>query len=138
MRRERAPLARHHFTLFDQVTQLVNASEADADVGFMALLLALCSLPRIYPKQRLQYVRRNGPYALVMIAGGLNKLPYGNIPRLLVAWVCTEAVCTQSRELVLGVSLSAFMWDSDSIAAAMLVADACALRWIGCSTPLCR
>ena len=44
-----------------------------------------------------------------MIAGGLNKLPYGNIPRLLLAWVCTEAVRTQSRELVLGASLSAFM-----------------------------
>ena len=44
-----------------------------------------------------------------MIAGGLNKLPYGNIPRLLLAWVCTEAVRTQSRELVLGASLSEFM-----------------------------
>ena len=40
---------------------------------------------------------------------GLNKLPYGNIPRLLLAWVCTEAIRTQSRELVLGASLSEFM-----------------------------
>ena len=30
-------------------------------------------------------------------------------PRLLLAWVCTEAVRTQSRELVLGASLSEFM-----------------------------
>ena len=44
-----------------------------------------------------------------MTAGGLNKLPYGNLPRLLLAWVCTEAVRTQSRELVLGASLSEFM-----------------------------
>ena len=109
--RAAAPLARHHFTTLQQVNQLVAASEADADLGFMARLLALCSLPRTNPKQRLQYVRRNGPYALVMIAGGLNKLPYGNIPRLLLAWVCTEAVRTQSRELVLGASLSAFMRD---------------------------
>ena len=106
-----APQTRHHFTRFDQINQLVDASEADADLGFMARLLALCSLPRTNPKQRLQYVRRNGPYALVMIAGGLNKLPYGNIPRLLLAWVCTEAVRTQSRELLLGASLSAFMRD---------------------------
>ena len=41
-----APEARHHFTQLDQVMQLVGASEADADVGFMARLLALCSLPR--------------------------------------------------------------------------------------------
>ena len=29
-----------------EVTQLVQASEADPEVGFMARLLALCSLPR--------------------------------------------------------------------------------------------
>ena len=44
-----------------------------------------------------------------MIAGGDNKLPFGNLPRLLLAWVTTEAVRTQSRELVLGRSLSEFM-----------------------------
>ena len=57
----------------------------------MARLLALCSLPRTNPKNRLQYVRRNGPYTLGMSAGINNKLPYGNIPRLLLAWVCSEA-----------------------------------------------
>ena len=36
-------------------------------------------------------------------------LPYGNLPRLILAWVSTEAVRTQSRELVLGKSLSEFM-----------------------------
>ena len=35
-------------------------------------------------------------------AGGGNKLPYGSLPRLLLAWVCTEAVRTQSPELILG------------------------------------
>ena len=44
-----------------------------------------------------------------MTAGIDNKLPFGNLPRLLLAWVCTEAVRTQSRELVLGRSLSEFM-----------------------------
>ena len=34
-----------------------------------------------------------------MVAGGGNKLPYGTLPRLLLAWVCTEAVRTQSPEL---------------------------------------
>ena len=101
--------ARHHFTRFDQVDQLVGASEADPDLGFMARLMALCSLPRTNPGQRLQYKRVNGPYKLVMIAGADNKLPYGNLPRLLIAWVCTEAVRTQSRELILGSSLSEFM-----------------------------
>ena len=107
--REVSPQARHHFTQADQVNQLVGASETDSDLGFMARLMALCSLPRTNLGNRLQYKRVNGPYKLVMIAGADNKLPYGNLPRLLVAWVCTEAVRTQSRELVLGSSLSEFM-----------------------------
>ena len=45
-RAARLAQARHHFTQLDQVMQLVGASEANADVGFMARLLALCSLPR--------------------------------------------------------------------------------------------
>ena len=44
-----------------------------------------------------------------MTVNGNAKLPYGNIPRLLLAWVCTEAVRTQRRELVLGRSLYEFM-----------------------------
>ena len=107
--RDASPQAVHHFTRFDQVNQLVEASEADPDLGFMARLLALCSLPRTNPGNRLQYKRQNGPYKLIMIAGGDNKLPFGNIPRLLLAWVCTEAVRTKSRDLVLGPSLAEFM-----------------------------
>ena len=103
------PQARHQYTRFDQVDQLVGASETDPEMGFMTRLLALCNLPRTNPGDRLQYKRVNGPYKLVMIAGADNKLPYGTIPRLLLAWVCTEAVRTQSRELILGSSLSEFM-----------------------------
>ena len=103
------PQARHHFTTLHQVNQLIEASEVDADLGFMARLLALCSMPRTNPGDRKEYVRRNGPYALAMTAGVNARLPYGNLPRLLLAWVCTEAVRTQSRELVLGRSLYEFM-----------------------------
>ena len=39
----------------------------------MARLLALCSLPRTNQGDRLQYVRRNGPYTLVMTATGLHR-----------------------------------------------------------------
>ena len=107
--RNASPQALRHFTRFDQVNQLVWASEADPDLGFMARLMALCSLPRTNPGNRHQYKRVNGPYKLGMTAGLDNKLPYGNFPRLLLAWVSTEAVRTQSRVLVLGDSLSDFM-----------------------------
>ena len=103
------PQTRRHFTLFDQVDRLVRAEESDSDIGYMGRLMALCSLPRTNPGNRLQYKRVNGPYKLIMIAGGDNKLPFGHIPRLLLVWVCTEAVRTQSRDLLLGKSLSDFM-----------------------------
>ena len=107
--RAATPQGLHHFTRADQINQLVSASEADADLGFMARSIALCSLPRTNPGNRLQYKRVNGPFTLYMTASGGNKLPFGNLPRLLLAWVCSEAVRTRSRELVLGKSLSEFM-----------------------------
>ena len=107
--REASLQARHHFTQADQVNLLVSAREADPDLGFMGRTMALCSLPRSNPGNRLQYKRINGPFTLYMTASGGNKLPFGNLPRLLLAWVCTEAVRTGSRELVLGRSLSEFM-----------------------------
>ena len=104
-----SPQALHHFTQADQVNQLVEASEADPDLGFMARLLALCSLPRSNPGNRKEYKRVNGPFTLYMVAGGGNKLPFGNLPRLILAWISTEAVRTRSRVLILGPSLAKFM-----------------------------
>ena len=98
-----------HFTTLDQVTQLVAARDAAPEIGFMARLLALCSMPRTNPGDQHEFKRVNGPYTLYMTAGAGNKLPYGSRPRLLLAWVCSEAVRTQSRELILGDSLSEFM-----------------------------
>ena len=67
--RNDSPQARHHFTQADQVNQLVSASEADPDLGFMARMMALCSLPRTNPGNRLLYRRVNGPYRPCMQAG---------------------------------------------------------------------
>ena len=108
--RDDSPQARRGFTVADQVNQLVCGQRSGPRaLGFMARTMALCSLPRSNPRDRLRYVRRNGPYTLVMNAGGLYRLPFGYLPRLLMAWISTEAVRTQSRVLVLGDSLSDFM-----------------------------
>ena len=80
--RDATPQARHHFTVADQVNQLVAASEADPERGFMARMMALCSLPRTNPGNRKEYKRVNGPFTLGMSAGLGNKLPFGNYPRL--------------------------------------------------------
>ena len=107
--RDDSPQARRSFTQADQVNQLVAASEADLDRGFLARMMALCSLPRSNPGNQIRYVRQNGPYTLVMTTAGINKLPHGSNPRLILAWVSTEAVRTGSRDIVLGRSLSEFM-----------------------------
>ena len=104
-----APQAVHHWNLADQVDALVEAGQLEADMGFMVRLLTLCTLPRMSLGNQQQYVRRNGPFTLGITAGLNSKLPYGTLPRLLLAWVCTEAVQTQSRTLVLGRSLAEFM-----------------------------
>ena len=40
---------------------------------------------------------------------GSKLLPFGNLPRLLLAWLCSEVVRMGSREIVLGASLAEFM-----------------------------
>ena len=50
------PQARHHFTLADQVNQLVGASEADPDLGFMARTMALHA--RLASSSRRRRVRQ--------------------------------------------------------------------------------
>ena len=71
--------------------------------------MALCSLPRTNPGNQIRYIRQNGPYTLVMTTTGLHKLPHGSNPRLILVWICTEAVRTGSRDIVLGRPLSEFM-----------------------------
>ena len=95
--------------LIRQANQLAAVADSAVELGFIVRLLTLCCLPRTDPGQRLQYKRVNGPFKLIMIAGGDNRLPYGNLPRLLLAWLCTEAVRTKSRDITLGTSLSQFM-----------------------------
>ena len=56
-----SPQARHHFTLADQVDQLVTVSDADHDRGFMARMMALCSLPRAKPRQPAPVQARQRP-----------------------------------------------------------------------------
>ena len=89
-----SPQARHSFAVADQVDRLVRASEADPDRGVIARIMALCSLPRSNPGNRHQYKRVNGPFRLYMQAGPGTKLPFGNLPRLILAWLYTEVVKT--------------------------------------------
>ena len=78
-------------------------------LGFMARALVQATMPhRSIPEDR--FIRTNGNYELEMVAMRNDiGLPYGSMPRLILAWMGTEAVKTQERELVLGNSMTDFM-----------------------------
>ena len=77
-------------------------------LGFMARAMVQATLPHRAVEGN-EFERRNGSFTLTLQAPSKIGLPYGSIPRLLLAWVTTEAVKTKSRELELGGSMSSFM-----------------------------
>ena len=93
----------------NQAGRRFKAEASHGEVAFMARLLTLCALPRRSRGDERQYVRRNGPYTMIVTATGQPGLPFGTLPRLLLAWICTEVVRTQSAELRLGATLAEFM-----------------------------
>lgn len=83
------------------------AKEAGA-LGYMARALVQATMPHKAVAGHY-FVRKNGNFSMTMMANPEVGLPYGSIPRLLMAWVTTEAVKTKQRELQVGDSLSEFM-----------------------------
>jgi hypothetical protein len=83
-------------------------AERAGAIGFMARAMVQATMPHSKPKETY-FKRKNGNYTLFMQANQEVGLPYGVIPRLLIAWMTQEAVRTKTRELLLGNSLSAFM-----------------------------
>lgn len=77
-------------------------------VSFMARAMVTATLPHSNPNTHT-FERNNGHYTLTMTANPKFGLPYGSIPRMLLAWMTTEAVKTKSPELNLGKSLSSFL-----------------------------
>lgn len=100
----------------DSLIKLINESlaiEAEeakeaGTLGFMARALVQATMPHRDPKEWF-FERTNGAFTLTMMAPPKVGLPYGSVPRLLLAWITTEAVRTRSRDLALGDSLSGFM-----------------------------
>jgi hypothetical protein len=77
-------------------------------LGFMARALTMATMPHSKPEIS-EFQRRNGAFVLSMHAPSHVGLPYGSKPRLLIAFLTTEAVKSKNRDIVLGDSLSDFM-----------------------------
>lgn len=92
----------------DTMAMEAEAAQDAGALGFMARALVQATLPH-KKVTGPEFTRRNGAYTLTLLAPSHIGLPYGTVPRILLAWMTTEAVRTQSRELVLGDNLSKFM-----------------------------
>lgn len=84
-----------------------DAKEAGA-LGYMGRAFVQATMPHSKVNGN-EFIRKNGNFTLTMLAPSETGLPFGSVPRLLLAWIATEAVRTKSKELILGRSLSDFM-----------------------------
>lgn len=95
--------------LINQALAIEDEDAQDAGaLGFMARAMVQATLPHRKTEGN-EFTRKNGNYTLTIMAPSAIGLPYGPVPRLLLAWLTTEAVRTKSRELELGDSMAAFM-----------------------------
>lgn len=93
------------------------ANEAD-QMAFMSKCFIQATLPHSDPGRVEGWGRRSGNYSMSIQPGGylgdqgqwINLgVPYGSIPRLILAWLNAEVVKTASREVILGKSYSEFL-----------------------------
>lgn len=84
-----------------------DAKEAGA-LGYMARAVVQATLPHTDPKSNY-FERSNGLVTLSVMGRPKVGIPYGSMPRILLAWICTEAVKTKCPELNLGRSQNEFL-----------------------------
>lgn len=82
--------------------------------GYMGADFIQATIPH-RKTDELIYTRKNGTLTLTMIADPEYGMPYGSIPRMLLAFLTTEAVLNQSPVIELGDSLSSFMRQLDLV-----------------------
>ena len=83
-------------------------ARAAGALGFLARILVQATLPHRRPDAH-EFERSNGRFTLHLNAPPSVGLPYGVYPRLVLAWLNTEAVRTRSRHLCLGRTFTSFM-----------------------------
>jgi hypothetical protein len=107
--------------LMDRALTIRNLSVVDRDeLGFSTRIFVQCSLPHRDPSQKHGlnvWKRINGSFSLRIQPGWDEKdgrevcigYPYGNIPRLLLLYICTQAIQNKEKRISLGDSLADFM-----------------------------
>ncbi len=76
-------------------------------LGFVSRLIVTTTLPHSQPADN-EFVRHSGLYELSLLAPRSVGLPSGRYPRLVLAWIITEAVKRKTPRVLLGRSFSSF------------------------------
>ena len=107
-----AMVPRHKRLIEDALEIEQEEAKAAGALGFMARALAQATLPHTDPKlpAGALYSRDTGRLTLsVAPTSRRHGIPYGSIPRVILAWICSEAVKTKERSLSLGHCQSEFL-----------------------------
>lgn len=97
--------------LLDAASQIEETNATiSGDLGFLGRAFLQATLP--HRKVSGSYFEReNGNFKLMVMSPPEIGVPFGTIPRILLAWITTEAVKTKTKELELGNSMTSFMND---------------------------
>lgn len=106
-------LSPRHKSLIEDALEIEqrDARKAGA-LGYMARTLVQATLPHTDPRlsSGQLYSRNTGKLTITVApTSPRHGIPYGSIPRVILAWICTEAVLTRDRTLSLGRSQSGFL-----------------------------
>ncbi|EKG8784217.1 hypothetical protein O5F62_004778 [Salmonella enterica] len=106
-------LSQRHRQLIEDFWAIEQESAVKAGaLGCMTRILAQATLPHTDPSlpPGTMYSRSTGQLTL-NITPTTRKygVPFGTIPRIVLAWICTEAVRTKNRALILGKSQREFL-----------------------------
>ncbi|HWA28494.1 MAG TPA: replication protein RepA [Lacunisphaera sp.] len=111
--------------VLQQAIEMKGEAQEANSLTFSPRCAILATLPHRDPGNIPMFIRRNGNYVLAIEAGSKLKdqdgrlsseflgYPYGSIPRLILAWITTEAVRTKSPIIQLGESLADFLRQLD-------------------------
>lgn len=111
----KVPIVRQAQKESQTTVEILPSSFDEIEIAYMARQLVQATLPHSNPGDVPIWKRTNGNMTLVIQPGFDEEteksygIPYGAIPRLLLFWLTTEALKTNSPKINLGRSLSDFM-----------------------------
>ena len=85
-------LSASQLALIEEATAMEQQAAQNAGaVGYLARMLVQVTMPHSRQTGN-EFTRSNGGFSVTMLASSRYGLPYGTVPRLLLAWMTTEAV----------------------------------------------